>query len=197
MNRERLEQQLAFIKEIDKAKSIFRRNQLLDASRYENDAEHSWHLAVMAIVLLEYADDPQVRLDRVIMMVLLHDLVEIGVGDAFIYDEETRAAQAEKERAAAERIFGMLPPDQGRPMQALWEEFEARETADARFALVLDRIHPFLHNASTQGHAWRKHGVRRHQVEAVMRPIAEGSLALWELVQELIEQSVRDGHLAP
>lgn len=195
MNRERFEQQLAFIKEIDKAKSILRRNRLLDDSRYENDAEHSWHLALMAIVLREYADDPRVDVSRVILMVLIHDLVEIGVGDAFIYDTESRAAQVAKEREAAQRVFGLLPEDQRDQLLALWREFEAKESPDAKFALVLDRMHPLIHNACTQGHAWRKHGVQRHQVEEVMRPVAQGSTALWQVVQELIEQSVQQGYL--
>ncbi len=196
MCRERLEKQIAFIKEIDKVKSIFRRNRLIDDSRYENDAEHSWHLAIMAFILCEHANDQKLDVAKVIRMALVHDLVEIGVGDTFIYDLEKRASKAEEERESANRVFGLLPDDQRDALIALWEEFEARQTPEAKFARSLDRIQPLTHNASTQGHAWKKHNVKRHQVEAVNRCIEDGSETLWAYAKkELIERSVANGYL--
>jgi len=195
MDLERLRKQIEFIKEIDKVKSVFRQNRLLDDSRYENDAEHSWHLALMAMILSEYANDAALDLPRVLMMVLVHDLVEIGVGDAFIYDVKDREAKSSKERASAECIFGMLPPDQRDQLMALWEEFEAKETPEAKFAGALDRLQPLIHNSTVQGHAWKKHGIRRHQVYSVNSRIQEGSEPLWALAQDLIAQSVKNGYL--
>jgi putative hydrolase of HD superfamily len=195
MTVERLEKQIAFIKEIDKAKSIFRRNRLMDNSRYENDAEHSWHIAIMAAILSEHANAPTLDVGRVILMVLIHDLVEIGVGDTFIYDQAARATKVAQERESAERVFGMLPDDQRDHLRALWEEFEAKETDEAKFATSLDRLQPMMHNASTEGHAWKKHGVKRHQVESVNSRIAEGSETLWTLAKGIIAQAAKDGHL--
>ncbi|MBI5093577.1 MAG: HD domain-containing protein [Candidatus Hydrogenedentes bacterium] len=195
MSLDRLEKQIAFIKEIDKAKSIFRRNRLLDNSRYENDAEHSWHIAIMAAILVEHANEPNLDIGRVILMVLIHDLVEIGVGDTFIYDEAARATKVEQERESAERVFGMLPEGQRDHLRALWEEFEAKETSEARFAGALDRLQPLIHNASTEGHAWKKHGVTRRQVESVNSRIANGSESLWTFAKGLIAGAVKNGHL--
>lgn len=142
----RLRRQLDFILEIDKAKAVLRRSRLLDGSRRENDAEHAWHLAVMALVLAEYANEP-IDLSRVVKMLLVHDIVEIDAGDTFIYDDSDPAAKAERERQAAHRIFGLLPADQQQELLALWEEFEARRTADARFAAALDRLQPQIGRA--------------------------------------------------
>ena len=195
MTTDRLQRQLAFVVEIDKAKTILRNSLVIEAGRRENDAEHAWHLAVMAPLLAEYARE-EIDVDRVIEMLLVHDLVEIDAGDTFIYDTAARERQAEKERAAADRIFGLLPPDQAAALRAAWEEFEARQTPEARFAFALDRLQPLLLNFHTQGHAWRKHGVRRAQVMAVNASIADGAPELWEFARELIEEAVRRGYLA-
>jgi len=195
MPNERLEKQIAFILEIDKAKQVLRRTLLLDRSRPENDAEHSWHLAMMALLLAEYAATESLDLFRVVKMVLIHDLVEIDAGDIFIYDAARRVEKEERERRAAERIFGLLPEDLTEEMRSLWEEFEARETPGARFAAALDRLQPLLHNYHTQGHSWRQHGITQDQVLALNRRISEGAPALWEYAQGLIEDAVRKGYL--
>ncbi len=195
MTSDRLERQLAFIVEIDKAKTILRNSLVIEASRRENDAEHAWHLAVMARLLAEYARE-EIDVDRVIEMLLVHDLVEIDAGDTFIYDTAARERQAEKERAAADRIFGLLPPDQAAAVRDRWEEFEARQTPEARFAFALDRLQPLLLNFHTQGHTWRKHGVRRAQVTAVNATIADGAPELWEYARGLIDEAVQRGYLS-
>ena len=195
MTSDRLQRQLAFVVEIDKAKSILRNSLVIEEGRRENDAEHAWHLAVMARLLAEYARE-EIDVDRVIEMLLVHDLVEIDAGDTFIYDTAARERQAEKERAAADRIFGLLPPDQAAALRAPWEEFEARQTPEAKFAFALDRLQPLLLNFHTQGHAWRKHGVRRAQVMAVNATIADGAPELWEYARGLIDEAVRRGYLA-
>ncbi len=173
MDRKRFEQQIAFLKEIDKIKHVFRRTRLLDDSRYENDAEHAWHLAVMAITLAEHANTDRIDTSKVVMMVLIHDIVEIDAGDTLIYDKALRAEKKEKESRAAVRIFGLLPEDQRDTFKSLWEEFEARETPEAKFAAALDRLEPIIQNASTRGHAWRKHGISRSQAHAVNRHISD------------------------
>ncbi|MCY3913682.1 MAG: HD domain-containing protein [Chloroflexi bacterium] len=195
MTSDRLQRQLAFIVEIDKAKSILRNSLVIEEGRRENDAEHAWHLAVMARLLAEYARD-EIDIDRVIEMLLVHDLVEIDAGDTFIYDTAARERQAEKERAAADRIFGLLPPDQAAALREPWEEFEARQTPEAKFAFALDRLQPLLLNFHTQGHAWRKHGVRQAQVIAVNSSIADGAPELWEYARGLIDEAVRRGYLS-
>jgi putative hydrolases of HD superfamily len=195
MPNERLAKQIAFILEIDRAKQVLRRSLLLDQSRRENDAEHSWHLAIMALLLAEYAATEILDLFRVVNMVLIHDLVEIDAGDIFIYDAALRVEKEERERRAAHRIFGILPEDLAEEMRALWEEFEARETAEARFAAALDRLQPLLHNYHTQGYTWRQHGITHDQVLTVNRPIAEGAPALWDYAKGLIEDAVSKGYL--
>ena len=195
MTSDRLERQLAFIVEIDKAKSILRNSLVIEEGRRENDAEHAWHLAVMARLLAEYARE-EIDIDRVIEMLLVHDIVEIDAGDTFVYDTAARVQKAEKERAAAERIFGLLPADQAATLRARWDEYEARQTPEARFAFALDRLQPLLLNFHSQGHAWRQHGVRRAQVMAVNASIADGAPELWEYARSLIEESVRRGYLA-
>lgn len=195
MTSDRLQRQLAFIVEIDKAKSILRNSLVIEEGRRENDAEHAWHLALMARLLAGYARD-EIDVDRVIEMLLVHDLVEIDAGDTFIYDTAAREQKAEKERAAADRIFGLLPPDQAVALRASWEEFEARQTPEAKFAFALDRLQPLLLNFHTQGHAWRKHGVRQAQVMAVNASIADGAPQLWEYARGMIEEAVRRGYLS-
>lgn len=195
---ERLARQIRFILEIDRLKEVFRRSYLLDLSRKENDAEHSWHLAVMALLLQEYAAEPDIDLLRVMKMVLVHDLVEIDAGDVFIYDEEGAILKAERERAAADRIFALLPDDQATEIRGLWEEFEAHRSPEARFAHAIDRLEPLLLNCFTQGKAWLEHGVTADRVLAVNRPVVEaGAPALAEYVERLIHDAVSAGHLAP
>ncbi len=191
---ERLHKQIQFILEIDRLKTVIRQTLLTDRSRQENSAEHSWHLAIMALLLSEYANQP-VDLPRVVKMVLIHDLVEIDAGDTFIYDDKGHQDKAEREQRAAERLFGLLPDDQAGELKSLWEEFEERQTPDARFAAALDRLHPMLHNVQTEGASWRKHGITSDRVLARNRTMAEGSTELWEYAQAMIEEAVRKGYL--
>jgi len=197
MENDRLARQLHFIREIDKLKNVLRQTWLLDRSRQENSAEHSWHLAAMATVLAEHAKQPNVDLVRVLKMIALHDVVEIDAGDTFAYDEGGNADKGEREKEAAARIFGLLPPDQERELRGLWEEFEARETPDARFGAALDRLQPLLHNYLTQGAAWQAHGVHRGQVLARNEHIAEGAPTLWTFAKFIIDDAVERGYLAP
>ena len=192
----RLAQQIEFLVEIDKLKSVLRRSWLMDTSRRENDAEHSWHLGVLAMLMAEYAPQPELDLLRVIKMVLLHDLVEIDAGDTYAYDPVGQLDQGERERKAADRIFHILPADQAREFRGLWDEFEARETPEARFAVAIDCFQPFLHNYCTQGKAWREHGVTADQVIARTRRIADGAPVLCEYVDDLIRKAVAKGYLA-
>jgi putative hydrolase of HD superfamily len=192
----RLDSQMRFIIEIDKVKHILRRTRLFDGSRHENDAEHSWHLAMMALTLGEYADE-EVDVGRVIKMVLVHDVVEADAGDTFLYDETGNEAKREKEKQAAERIFGLLPVDQKADFVSLWEEFDARQTADARFAAALDRLEPMMQNGLTHGYAWKQHNIRKSQVVAKNRPIVEAaSIALWRFAEGLLDRAVESGDLA-
>ncbi len=191
----RLHQQLQFIVEIDKLKHVLRQTLLIDKSRRENDAEHSWHLAIMAILLSEYAD-AEINLVRVLKMVLIHDLVEIDAGDTFCYDEQAIQTQTDREKAAADRIFGLLPPDQTAQLRSLWEEFEAKQSADARFATALDRLQPILHNYHTQGGTWKRAGVTIAKVRQRIAPIALGSPRLGEFAETLIQSALDQGFLA-
>ena len=194
MDRKRFEQQMSFLKEIDKLKHVFRHTPLLDGSRYENDAEHAWHLAVMAITLAEHANSDGLDISKVVRMVLLHDIVEIDAGDAIVYDTALRARKQAEESRAAERIFGLLPDDQRDAFRSLWEEFEARKTPEARFAAALDRLEPIIQNVSTHGRAWREHGVSRERAEAVNRHITDGSDAVWRYVEQLLAESEKKGY---
>ncbi len=196
MDTDRLSDQIRFILEIDKLKGVLRRSYLVGVDRKENSAEHSWHLAMMAMALVEHANEP-VALARVIKMVLIHDIVEVDAGDTYCYDTEGSAEKEEKERGAAERLFGLLPPDQGSELRALWEEFEARQTPDAKFAAALDRLMPLMHNYHTQGRAWLEHGIHRTQVIERNSPIGEGSTKLWEIAESLIDDAVEKGYLLP
>ena len=191
----RLEQQLAFVAEIDKLKQILRQTQLMDGSRRENSAEHSWHLALMALTLAEYADAP-IDIARVVRLVLIHDLVEIDAGDTFCYDAQANLSKAEREQAAAARIFGLLPEAQGRALHELWDEFEAGATADARFANALDRLEPLLQNFRNEGGTWRAHGITRAAVLRRMEPIKTGAPALWPYVLHVIEACCAAGYIA-
>ena len=190
----RLSRQIEFSLEIDKLKGVLRQTILLHSSRQENAAEHSWHIAVMAGLLREYAVE-RVDIDRVIKMLLVHDLVEIDAGDVMIYDRARREEMKKREEQAARRIFGLLPADQAKEMRLLWDEYEARETPEARFAFAMDRIQPLLHNLNTQGLMWRKHGISRDQVIEVNRPIRDAVPALWEYLSALIDEAAAKGCL--
>jgi putative hydrolase of HD superfamily len=192
---ERLRQQILFVVEIDRLKGVLRRTLLTDRSRLENSAEHSWHLAVLAVLLVENAAE-QVDLLRVLKMLLVHDVVEIDAGDTFCYDAAANLDKAEREERAADRLFGLLPPDQARELRALWDEFEERESAEARFAAALDRLQPMLHNYLTAGHSWREHGVVRAQVVERNQPMAEGAPSLWRFAQRFVQDAVDRGDLA-
>jgi putative hydrolase of HD superfamily len=195
MINERLLQQIDFIIEIDKLKSIYRRSLIMDRSRYENDAEHTWHLMVMAVILLEHANDKEIDVLKVLKMLLIHDLVEIDAGDTFAYDVKGNEDKYERELAAAERIFGLLPEDQKEDAMKLWHEFEERVTSESRYAAALDRLQPLLHNYHTEGHAWKKYGVTSDKVFARNRHIAEGSEPLWSFAEQLIRSAVEKGYL--
>ena len=197
MDDERLAKQIRFLMEIDKTKQVLRQTLLTDGSRRENSAEHSWHFAMFALLLSEYAADEGIDVARVIRMALVHDVVEIDAGDTFVYDTAANLDKAAREEAAAQRIFGLLPEDQAADLRAVWEEFEARETPEARYAAALDRLQPILHNYYTQGHAWRHHGITHDQVLARNQHMAEGAPRLWEHVRQLLDDAVEKGYLAP
>lgn len=196
MTADRLSRQLQFIIEIDKLKSVLRRTYLIDAPRRENSAEHSWHLAVMAVLLAEHANVP-VDLLRVLKMLLVHDIVEIDAGDTYIYDVQGALDKARREQQAAERIFGLLPADQAAELRSLWDEFEARCSPEARFAAALDRLMPLLHNYTTEGRSWQEHGITSDMVLARNAQIGDGAAPLWETAQSLIADAVTRGYLAP
>lgn len=191
---ERLSRQINFILEVDKAKRILRQTLLLDKSRRENDAEHSWHLAVMAVLLQEHAEE-KVDITQVVKMLLVHDIVEIDAGDTFAYDKEGHLDKREREQQAADRIFSLLPEDQAADLRSLWEEFEARETPEAKFAASLDRLQPILHNFYTQGATWREHGISAAQVVDFNHHMKNGSRTLWDHTKGLIKDAVRRGYL--
>jgi putative hydrolase of HD superfamily len=195
-NTERFKRQVEFLLEIDRLKHIFRRTILLDRSRHENSAEHSWHIAMSVMIFAEYADTATADMGRVIRMLLLHDLVEIDAGDTYCYDEQAGVDQHERERRAADRIFGLLPPDQARDFRRLWDEFENAATPESRYAHAMDRFQAFLHNYFTQGQTWREHGIRRSQVIRRMQPLARGAPQLWDYVRTLIEDAVLKGYLS-
>ena len=192
----RLQQQIQFLVEIDKLKQVFRQTWLMDQSRMENDAEHSWHIAVAAMLFLEYADDPKLDVLRVIKMLLVHDLVEIDAGDTYAYDEVACRDQAKREEKGAQRIFGLLPPDQAVEFRGLWEEFEARQTSEARFAAALDRFQPLLHNYLTGGRAWLDHAVTSDRVLVRNSPVVDGAPRLGQYAEDLIRDAVAKGYLA-
>ncbi len=192
---DRLARQLQFILEIDRLKQVLRRSYITGGSRRENSAEHSWHVAVMAAVLAEHALEP-VDVGRVIGMMLVHDIVEVDAGDTFCYDVVGYEDKADREMMAADRIFGLLPADQAVHFRGLWDEFEARETAEAKYAAALDRLMPLMHNVQTQGRTWQEHGVTYEQVIERNRHMAEGAPELWKFAKDMIDKAVEDGYLA-
>ncbi|MBQ6026084.1 MAG: HD domain-containing protein [Lachnospiraceae bacterium] len=194
---DRLDMQLMFTAEIDKMTSVLRRTMLLDKSRRENDAEHSWHIAVMALLFEEYASEP-VDIGHAIKMCVVHDLIEIYAGDTFAYDVEGNKSKAEREAKAADRLFALLPEEQGAYIRALWEEFDGMETADSKYAACLDRIQPFFHNTLTEGHTWVESGTTdRAAVEKRMSIVKEFMPKVYPWVEKNIDNAVAKGWLKP
>lgn len=191
---DRLKKQISFIIETDKLKTIYRQSLISDKSRYENDAEHSWHLALMAVLLSEHTNE-QVDLLKVIKMVIIHDIVEIDAGDTYCYDEKAKLDKREREEKCANRIFSLLPDDQRDEMFELWEEFEKMETAEAKFAAALDRLQPVLLNYTADGMSWKKHGISKKQVIERNRLMKNGSDKLWDYAKQIIEDAVNKGYL--
>ena len=191
----RLKKQIDFLVEIDKMKTILRQTILVDKSKRENDAEHSWHFAVMAMVLFEYTDSSAVNILRVLKMALVHDLVEIYAGDTFAYDDKGNESKAEREAAAADKIFGLLPQDQGKELHGLWREFEEIQTADSKYANAIDRLQPLINNYMTEGHTWKLGNVTSDKVYKRMGIIEEGAPGLWGFVTDIINSSVEKGYL--
>ena len=194
MDTEDLLGQIAFIKEIDKLKYIQRKTKLFNSERNENDAEHSWHLALMAIVLADHSD-ASIDVLKVVKMVLIHDIVEIDAGDVFIYDMIKSHSNTDEERVAANRIFGLLPKNQAEELIAIWEEFEAGETNEAKFAKSMDRLEPLLQNTSNNGGTWKEFGVNYDKVYEKKSVIKNGSKSLWNYAEGLINESVAKGIL--
>jgi putative hydrolase of HD superfamily len=190
---EKLENQFNFIIEIDKIKSIFRKSKLFDGSRFENDAEHSWTIALMAFLLKEYANF-SVDIEKVMLMLLIHDIVEIDSGDVFLYAPERNNAHI-NEQKAAERIFGLLGKGQGEYFIKLWNEFEEQKTNEAKFAMVFDRLEPLLQNYLTEGHTWKKHNITYDMVLERNKKIKEGSETIWELALKILDDAVEKGYL--
>ncbi|SEW22612.1 HD domain-containing protein [Chitinophaga arvensicola] len=194
MNTTDLLQQVAFIKEIDKLKYIQRRTKLFNSDRHENDAEHSWHLAMMTLVLAGHADKP-IDVLKVIKMVLIHDLVEIDAGDTFLYDTSKNHINTEEERLAAKRIFGLLPEEQAKEFMAIWEEFEEGVTDNAQFAKAMDRFEPLLQNTSNNGGTWAEFDVPYQTVYNKKKAIKNGSATIWNYAEVLLNESVEKGIL--
>ncbi len=190
----RLEQQMKFILEVDKLKSIVRQNYLADGSRREGDADHSWHMALMCVLLKEYAKE-EIDVLKTVTMLLIHDIVEIDAGDTYAYDLKANVSKNERELAAADRIFKLLPEDQAGELRSLWDEFEEGSTPEARFAATLDRLQPFLLNAASEGKSWREHGVSFSQVMKRNEVTPLGSESLWEYQYQQMKQQVEKGNL--
>ena len=190
----RLKQQIDFLKEVDKLKNIVRRNYLCDGSRFENTAEHSWHLALMVMTLAEHANN-EIDVLKTILMLLIHDLVEIDAGDTYCYDSTGNETKVEREKKAADRIFGLLPCDQRQFFHQLWQEFEERETPESQFANAVDRLMPLIQNVETGGQTWQKNHIVESQVRERCLPIKDGSSTLWQHVELLIQSSVTKGIL--
>lgn len=192
---ERFEKQLNFVREIDKEKQIFRQTYLADGKRKENDAEHAWHMAIMAFLLSEYANE-EIDVLKTIRMILIHDVVEIDAGDTYAYDDAAKISQREREERAAARIFGLLPEDQKKELLALWEEFEAGETREARFARALDNFQPMMLNDATNGRAWEEHEVVLSKILKRNERTPRGSEELWDYARKnFVEKHVELGHI--
>jgi len=196
MDEARLQKQIDFIVEIDRLKTIYRQSFLLDATRHENDVEHSWHIAMMAMLLSEYSNEG-VDLLRAIEMLLVHDIVEIEAGDVFVYDAEANKGKLEREKNAADKLFNILPADQAAEMRALWDQYEAMDTPEAKFAMAMDRLQPILQNYFTRGKSWQAHGVTARQVLDVNARIKKGSDVLWQYAQFIVQDSIKKGYIKP
>ena len=192
---DKLQQQIAFLKEIDQLKLVIRQSLICGGERRENSAEHSWHLAMAALTLQEHANEP-VDVSRVIMMVLLHDIVEIDAGDTFIYDDKGNADKAEREQKAAERLYSLLPEAQKTEFMALWHEFEACESADAKFANTIDRLMPLIHNFMAEGGSWQKFGTTRKRVDTLTPKLYAGSQTIGQFADALLDEAVEKGYLS-
>jgi putative hydrolase of HD superfamily len=190
----RLERQIQFLIEIDKTKQVFRKTKLFDKFRFENAAEHAWHLGLMAMVLGEYANE-KIDLAKVIKMVLIHDIVEIDAGDTIVYDTKSRTEAQEKESLAAERIFSILPENQKKTFIALWKEFEERKSPEAKFAAAIDRFEPILQNRLTDYYTWKAHGISYAQLQVRNKHIQDGSKVIWEVVQEIFSEAKEKGEI--
>ena len=190
----RFEQQMKFILEIDKVKNVFRQTYLADGNRQENDAEHSWHMAIMAFLLKEYAQE-EVDIMRVVLMVLIHDLVEIDAGDTYAYDLDGLQTKREREVKAAERIFGLLPKDQEEQFRELWDEFEAYESAEAKYAHMLDNFQPLMLNDALDGKSWKEHKVKKSQIYSRNAKTMEGSEKIWEYMKDLVQKNIDRGNI--
>ncbi len=193
MSLERLTKQIEFIKEIDKVKYIQRKTKLFNSNRTENDAEHSWHLAMMVLVLSEYANE-SIDLLKVVKMVLIHDIVEIDAGDVFLYDTQKNHDNTAEELKAAKRIFGILPSDQTKPLINLWEEFEAGETVEAKFARAIDRFEPILQNTTNNGGTWKEYQIEFDRAYQKSKVIDKGAKIIWDYTENLMQKSKEKGH---
>lgn len=190
----RLKQQLEFIIELDKIKSIIRQTYLANGTRKENDAEHSWHLALMCFTLAEYANEP-IDVLKTMKMVLLHDVIEIDAGDTYAYDTKGNETKRTRELQAAERIFPILPKDQAEEYRKLWDEFEEMETPESKFANTLDKVQPLLLNDASKGKSWKEHEVKESQVVGRNARTHEGSEELWKVVKRIIDENIESGNL--
>lgn len=191
---DRMRKQIEFALLMDKQKNIFRQNHLADNSRRENDAEHAWHMAVMAYLFREYADE-DIDISKVILMCLIHDVVEIEAGDTYAYDEEAKKSQREREEIAKKHIFGMLPSDQGRELETLFNEFEAQETAEAKFAKAMDNLQPVLLHEANGGGDWKEHGVTKEQIMRRQEKTRRGSEELFEVIKDIIDKHIAEGNI--
>lgn len=195
MDKQRWEKQLSFIIEIDKLKSVFRQTLIMDSSRRENDTEHSWHLAVMAMLLGEYVDAENADINHAIKMALVHDIIEVYAGDTFAYDSAAIADKEQREQEAADKVFGLLPDDQRDEFRALWDEFEAMQTAESMYAAALDRLQPLIHNYMTNGHTWKLGKVTPAMVYKRMQPIKQAMPGLWGFVEFVINDAIEKGYI--
>lgn len=191
---ERLKKQLDFALEIDKEKNVFRQTHLSGHGRNENDAEHAWHMAIMAYLLKEYSNEP-IDIAKTMIMCLIHDIVEIDAGDTYAYDPEGKKTQKEREEKAKERLFSMLPKEQGEDLSAIFEEFEAARTPEARFARAMDNLQPLILNNSNGGGDWKEHGIRAEQVRERQIRTKYGSERLYEITEQIIQENIDKGSL--
>ena len=194
--KDRFRQQIEFILEVDKLKNVLRKTILMDRSRRENSAEHSWHIALTVLIMSEYAKDSSIDLFRVMKILLVHDIIEIDAGDTYCYDDQGRKDQSQRENNAADRIFKLLPADQASMLRELWDEFEQRETPESKFANAMDRLQPFLHNYFTEGQIWQENSITSSQVKSRMGPVDDGAPILWQYVSSLIDDGIQRGYLA-